>query len=151
MVFSFLVSVVFIGSTLNNGRDYTRGVLSGKEAFAGYNHSMFELTDYVQNNTNKDDLIVIFDNDWSSDIAYYANRKSFAQWPILGDYTLQEISKYEIFIMHHNSAELENRKAILPPIILETSAGGWDVYRNAASVRYIEGARSSSTILPGSF
>jgi hypothetical protein len=132
-VFSILLSVIFLVSVLYNGRDYTNGVLSGKNVFAGYNNSIFELTGYIQNNTNKNDLIVIFDNDWSSDITYYANRKSLAQHSRFGNYTLQEISKCELFIMHHNSVELENRKAFLPPIIFEASAGGWDVYRKDGS------------------
>jgi hypothetical protein len=105
-----------------------------------YTFSCFELTNYIQNNTRQTDKIMVFDNDWSSEIPYYSKRKALMVVPWLhGERYADVASQYELFVMKRDSDENEQRKNLLQNIVsetaIDTAQGNFDVYRNTLVLR----------------
>jgi hypothetical protein len=116
-----LIIIMLFGSTLVYIKDVFRDKKSPESSF-------FQLTEYIKNNTLRDDLIMVFDNDWSSEIPYYANRKAFMVATWLEEKAYKSSVAYTIFVMTRAESNQE-RLARLPETVFEISIGDWDVYR----------------------
>jgi hypothetical protein len=82
-----------------------------------------KIANYIKENTDRNDLILIFDDDWNSVIPYYSNRKAMMMangW--FDDRLVGEMNKYELIIMSNNSLNKEERLKLLDSIIFEPPA-----------------------------
>ncbi|MDR2425860.1 MAG: hypothetical protein LBD46_01525 [Endomicrobium sp.] len=108
---------------------YIKKAFRNETWFKQYKGSLLELTDYIKLNSSKEDLIMVFDNDWNSEIPYNTQRKSLMVCWITEDSYLSAANDYELFIMNKNSQYNNERLEKLTDIIFEVSIGDWNVYR----------------------
>jgi hypothetical protein len=122
-----------------HGDPYIKRTVRDAQYYKEYKGNLLDLAEYIKTNTKKDDLIMVFDNDWNSEIPYNAQRKALMplDWLHKDSYTAVA-NDYELFIMNKSSELQSNRLAILPEMILETTIGDWNVYRkqNAKNLLY---------------
>lgn len=97
------------------------------------NYPIISLGEYIQNTTNAHDRLLIFDDDWSSEIPYYSNRKACMVWPpILKEPFKKYYEKYKIIITSNNPNQVINDMPYLSQagvLYLDNSISSWNVYK----------------------
>ncbi|MDR3113107.1 MAG: glycosyltransferase family 39 protein [Endomicrobium sp.] len=108
---------------------YIKKTFKDAQYFKEYKGKLLTLTGYIKTHSRKSDLIMVFDNDWNSEIPYNAQRKAVMVCWINESSYFKTANDYELFIMNKNSQLKDERIVKLKNIAFEISIGDWDVYR----------------------
>lgn len=108
---------------------YVKRAFRNAQYFKEYKGGLLSLTDYVKTHTGKNDLIMVFDNDWNSEIPYNAQRKALMVCWINENSYSGVADDYELFITNKDSQSDSVILSKLANIGFETSIGGYNVYR----------------------
>jgi hypothetical protein len=100
------------------------------------NKGFFSMIDYIKNHTDKDDLIMVFDDDWDARIPYYSNRKAmmFPYWREKKSLDELIVNNYELAIMGMNDEFNAERLSKLHDFSFERKIeeAGNIIYRNTS-------------------
>ena len=125
-VFIFLVIAGHIMVTSSSAKYYTSLYFS-KYNDHFRNRQNLQLANYINNNTNEDDRILIFDSDWSSEILYYAERVGF-MWRHEGLKKILPQRDYFSLVALQNIELHKELLLELMPLVLLNEIGSWKIY-----------------------
>jgi hypothetical protein len=107
---------------------YIKKTYRDRHYFTEYKGGLLALTDYIKTHTSPNDLIMIFDNDWNSEIPYNARRKALMVCWMNENSYFKNANDYELFIMNKNYQFNGERLSKLPADF-EACIGDYNVYR----------------------
>ncbi len=128
------ISVMFIFQS-----NYIDNIIKNHDYWAENTSGVLQLSEYIKANTHDEDWIMVFDDDWSSQIPYYSGRKAcMVRHGLIKEPISQYSHKYKLFITSSNTDKIQTNMSDLMsigPLSYDKTVWGWNVYKKASEER----------------